>query len=555
MKSFYRKSLAFVFAILCAGLLAGMPRSAFGQNGAQPPIIDRELFFGDPEISGAQISPDGKFIAFVKPFKGTRNVWVKRTEEPFDAAKPITNDKSRPVTQYFWSRDGKYILFVQDKAGDQNYLVHAVNPAADPAAGEDVPAARNLTDAKGVRAAIYAVPRSEPETMYIGLNDRDRAWPDLHKVKISTGERTLVRKNTERITGWVFDRKDQLRLATRSADNGDTEVLRVDDNGFTKVYSCSVFESCGQVRYHKDGQRVYFETNKGANIGLTRVELFEAATGKEELVELDPLNHVDFGNADFSDVTEDLIATSYDDERQRIYWKDKGYEADYKLLQKKLPGKEINFGSGTKDERLFLIAAGSDTEPGERYLFDRNTKKLTLQYRIREKLNRDYLAPMTAVRYKSSDGLEIPAYLTLPKGVPARNLPAIVLPHGGPWGRDSWGYNGFAQFLANRGYAVLLPNFRASTGYGKKFLDAGNKQWGDKMQDDVTWGAKYLVAQGIADPKRIGIMGGSYGRLAHHPGRALTPEFHAHPRGPVRPAELHEVLGMLPVGHRRIVLD
>jgi dipeptidyl aminopeptidase/acylaminoacyl peptidase len=546
MKSFYRKSLAFVFAILCAGLLAGMPRSAFGQNGAQPPIIDRELFFGDPEISGAQISPDGKFIAFVKPFKGTRNVWVKRTEEPFDAAKPITNDKSRPIAQYFWSRDGKYILFVQDKAGDENYLVYAVNPAESPAAGEDVPAARNLTDAKGVRAAIYAVPRSEPDAIYIGLNDRDKAWHDLYKVKISTGERTLVRKNTERITGWVFDLKDQLRLATRSADNGDTEVLRVDDNGFTKVYSCNVFESCGPVRYQKDGQRVYFETNKGANLDLTRLELFDPATGKEELVESDPMNRVDFGGANFSEVTDDLIVTSYDDERTRLYWKDKGYEADYKLLQKKFPGKEIGFGSGTKDERLFLIVVNSDTEPGERYLFDRNTKKLTLQYRIREKLNRDYLAPMTAVRYKSSDGLEIPAYLTLPKGVPARNLPAIVLPHGGPWGRDSWGYNGFAQFLANRGYAVLLPNFRASTGYGKKFLDAGNKQWGDKMQDDVTWGAKYLVAQGIADPKRIGIMGGSYGGYATLAGVTFTPDLYAAAVDIVGPSNLVTLLETIP---------
>jgi len=545
MTSFYRKSLAFVFAVLCVGLLAATPRAAFGQNGA-PPLIDRELFFGDPEISGAQISPDGKFIAFVKPFKGTRNIWVKRTEEPFDAAKPITNDKSRPVTQYFWSRDGKYILFVQDKAGDENYLVYAVNPAESPAAGEDVPAARNLTDAKGVRAAIYAVPRSEPDAMYIGLNDRDKAWHDLYKVKISTGERTLVRKNTERITSWVFDLKDQLRLATRSADNGDTEILRVDDSGFTKVYSCNVFESCGPVRYHKDGQRVYFETNKGADIDLTRLELFDPATGKEELVESDPLNRVDFGAANFSEVTDDLIVTTYDDERGRLYWKDKGYEADYKLLQKKFPGKEIGFGSGTKDERLFLIGINSDTDPGERYLFDRNTKKLTLQYRIREKLNRDYLAPMTAVRYKSSDGLEIPAYLTLPKGVPAKNLPAIVLPHGGPWGRDSWGYNGFAQFLANRGYAVLLPNFRASTGYGKKFLDAGNKQWGDKMQDDVTWGAKYLVAQGIADPKRIGIMGGSYGGYATLAGVTFTPDLYAAAVDIVGPSNLVTLLETIP---------
>jgi dipeptidyl aminopeptidase/acylaminoacyl peptidase len=509
-----------------------------------PPIIDRELFFGDPEISGAQISPDGKFIAFVKPFKGTRNVWVKTTEAPFDSAKPITADKSRPVTQYFWSRDGKFILFAQDKGGDENYNVYAVNPSEGPAAGEDVPAARNLTDAKGIRALIYAVPRSEPDAIYIGINDRDKAWHDLYKIKISTGERTLVRQNSERITAWIFDLKDQLRMATRSAENGDTEVLRVDDKGFTKVYSCNVFESCGPIRYHKDGQRVYFQTNKGSD--LVRLELFNPTTGKEDLVEADPMNRVDFGGPIYSEVSDELVATTYNDERQRIYWKDKAFEKDYKLLESKLPGREIGFGSSTKDERLFLIVASSDVEPGERYLFDRDTKKLTLQYRGREKLNRAWLAPMKAVRYKSSDGLEIPAYLTLPVGVGPKNLPAIIFPHGGPWARDSWGYNSFAQFLANRGYAVLEPNFRGSTGYGKKFLDAGNKQWGDKMQDDLTWGAKYLVAEGIADPKRIGIMGGSYGGYATLAGVAFTPDVYSAAVSIVGPSNLITLLDSIP---------
>ena len=536
-----------LLGVLCALLLAApTTRSAFAQSNTAPPLIDRELFFGDPEISGAQISPDGKFIAFVKPFKGTRNVWVKRTEDPFETAKPITADMSRPISQYFWSRDGKYILFAQDKAGDENYNVYAVNPADTPAAGQDVPTARNLTDAKGVAANIYAVPRSEPDAIYVGLNDRDKAWHDLYKVKISTGERTLVRQNTERITGWVFDLKDQLRMATRSAENGDTEVLRVDDKGFTKVYSCNVFEACGPVQFHKDGQRVYFQTNKGASIDLIRLELFDPVTGKEELVEVDPLNRVDFGSASFSEVSNELIATTYDDDRVRIYWKDKSYEADYKLLQKQLPGKEIGLGSSTTDERLWLISAGSDTEPGERYLFDRKTKKLTFQYRIREKLPRTSLASMKAVRYKSSDGLEIPAYLTLPKGVDAKGLPAIVLPHGGPWGRDSWGYNGLAQFLANRGYAVLQPNFRASTGYGKKFLDAGNKEWGQKMQDDVTWGAKYLITEGIADPKRVGIMGGSYGGYATLAGVAFTPDAYAAGVSIVGPSNLITLLESIP---------
>src|SRR5262245_31824692 len=531
------------FLMLSVLMIVAVAAPVWAQS---PPLIDREILFGDPEISGAQISPDGAFIAFIKPFKGTRNIWVKKTAEPFDSAKPITADTKRPIPNYFWSQDGKYILFVQDKAGDENYNVYAVNPAESPASGQDVPTARNLTDVKGIRAFIYSVPRSEPDAIYVGLNDRDPAWHDLYKVKISTGDRTLVRKNTERITAYFFDLKDQLRLATRSAENGDTEVLRVDADKFTKVYSCNVFESCGPVRYHKDGERVYFQTNKGAGVDLVRLELWNPTTGKEELVESDPLKHVDFGNATFSEVSDELVSTTYDDERERIYWKDKAFEADYKNLQKQLAGKEIGFGSSTKDEKLWIISAYGDTDPGSTYLYDRNTKKITLQYQAREKLNRDYLAPMKAVKYPSSDGLEIPAYLTLPKGVAAKNLPAILLPHGGPWGRDSWGYDPFAQFLANRGYAVLQPNFRASTGYGKKFLDAGNKQWGDKMQDDVTWGAKYLIAQGIADPKKIGIMGGSYGGYATLAGVAFTPDVYAAAVSIVGPSNLITLLESIP---------
>ena len=543
----HSKLYVYIVAASCVALaLVLSPIRARAQLKDLPPIIDRELFFGDPEISGAQISPDGKFIAFVKPFKGTRNIWVKRTADAFDTAKPITADTTRPIPAYFWSRDGKYILFVQDKAGDENYLVYAVNPADAPAAGQDVPAARNLTDVKGVRAEIFAVPRSEPDAIYVGLNDRDKAWHDLYKVKISTGERTLVRQNTERIVSWTFDLKDQLRMASRVNDAGETEILRVDDKGFTKVYSCNVFETCGPVQFHKDGKRVYFITNKGAGIDLTRLELFDPVTGKEEVVESDPLNRVDFGGAEFSEVTDELVLTTYEDERKRYYWKDKSYEADYKLLQKQLPGKEIGLGSATKDEQTWLISAGSDTEPGERYLFDRRTKKLTFQYRIHEKLNRDFLASMQAVKYKSSDGLEVPAFLTLPKGVAPKNLPVVIFPHGGPWARDSWGYNSFAQFWANRGYAVLQPNFRGSTGYGKKFIDAGNKQWGDKMQDDITWGVKYLVAQGIADPKRIGIMGGSYGGYATLAGVTFTPDVYAAAVDYVGPSNLITLLETIP---------
>ena len=192
-----------------------------------PPLIDRDLFFGNPEISDAKLSPDGRFIAFIKPYKETGNIWVKRLAEPYTAARLMTADTKRPIASHYWSRDSKYVLFRQDKDGDENYNVYAVNPSEAPAAGADAPAARNLTDVKGARAFFYSRPKTNPDVILVGLNDRDAAWHDLYQVTISTGQRTLLRKNTERISGWVFDEAGTLRLATRTADNGDTDVLRV----------------------------------------------------------------------------------------------------------------------------------------------------------------------------------------------------------------------------------------------------------------------------------------------------------------------------------------
>jgi dipeptidyl aminopeptidase/acylaminoacyl peptidase len=514
-------------ALAASSLAAQTSNEKKASTAGLPPIIDRELIFGNPEIAGAQLSPDGKYVAFQKPWKDTRNVYVKGVNEPFSAARLLTTETKRPIAGFFWTRDGKYILYVKDNDGDENYNVYAVDPSASPVAGADAPASRDLTGLKGVRVELVDVPKNDPDVVYIGLNDRDKAWHDLYKLKISTGEKTLIRKNTERIEGWQFDLQGNLRLATRSAENGDTEILRVDSDKFSKIYSCNVFETCSVIRFQKDGKRAYMETNKGADMNLTALALFDPETGKTEIVESDPLKKVDFGGAFFSEATDELAFTVYVEDKPRYYFKDKAFGADFKWLDGKFPGKEVSLGSATLDEKTWLITASSDTEPGETYLFDRKGHKLALQYKIREKLLRADLAEMKPVHYKSSDGLEIPAYLTLPKGVPAKNLPAIIFPHGGPWGRDYWGYNGYAQFFANRGYAVLSMNFRGSTGYGKKFEDAGNQQWGRKMQDDVTWGVKYLVDEGIADPKRVGIFGGSYGGYATLAGVAFTPDLYA----------------------------
>ena len=531
----FKRILIFTFLVVFSAFLNV---KTFAQ---MPALVDRELFFGNPEIAGAQISPDGKFIAFIKPLNDVRNVWVKGVNDSFDKAKPLTEEKKRPVGGYFWSWDNK-ILFVKDNDGDENFNVYTVNPGD---AADGIPKAKNLTNAAKVQTAIYAVPKTEPDYIYIGINDRDQAWHDLYKVRISTGEKTLLRKNTDRLTGWVFDNADKLRLATRSAANGDTEVLKVDGDKFTKIYSCNVYESCAPVRFHKNNKLVYMETNRG-NPDLVQLVLFDPETQKEEIVETDPLKRVDFGSAVFSELTGELIVTTYNDEKTRRYWKDQTFEADYKFLQGKLQNAEISLGSSTKDENLWIVNAFSDTDPGTTYLFDRRAKKLTKQYTSRENLPRSALSPMKPIRYKSSDGLEIPAYLTLPKGAGEKNLPLLVIPHGGPWSRDSWGFNSLAQFFANRGYAVLSPNFRGSTGYGKKFIDAGNNEWGDKMQDDITWGVKYLVATGIADPKRVGILGGSYGGYATLAGVTYTPDLYAAAVAIVAPSNLNTLLGSIP---------
>src|SRR6202050_5945994 len=258
--------------LLCLALtVASLPAQSANHDkipssAGLPPLIDRELIFGNPEISGAQLSPDGKYLAFQKPWKDTRNIYVKGVDEPFSAARLLTAELKRPIPGYLWSRDSKLILYVKDNDGDENYNVYAVDPAAKPAPGSDAPASRDLTGLKGIRVQLVDVPKNDPDVVYIGLNDRDKSWHDLYKLKLSTGEKTLLRKNADRISAWHFDLAGQLRLAERVADNGDQEILRVDANGFTPIYSCSVFEECAPVRFHKDSRRVYMKTNKGDDV-------------------------------------------------------------------------------------------------------------------------------------------------------------------------------------------------------------------------------------------------------------------------------------------------
>jgi dipeptidyl aminopeptidase/acylaminoacyl peptidase len=513
---------------------------------ALPPLIDREIFFGDPEISGGQLSPDGRWVSFMKPLDGIRNIWVKAIDEPFEAARPMTADSLRPIQGYFWSRDSKVILFVQDQGGNENFHVYAVDPSAAAAEGMTVPAARDLTPLENVRAAIYAVPENDPAHVLVGLNDRDASVHDVYRLDILSGERELVLRNDQNVAQWAADLDGNLRLGIRQTEEGGWEILRVDGPTLTTIYTCNEQESCFPDRFHKDGRRVYLQTNKGEG-DLIRLELMDVETGETELVEVDPEGEADFGEAIFSNATEELIATAYLGDRTRYYPKDDAFARDLERIGEVLPEGEYGFRSMTEDDRYVLVAVDSDVDPSSTYVYDRETGEAELLYRTRPEVPTEQMAAMRPVRYTARDGIEIPAYLTVPQGVEAKDLAVVVLPHGGPWARDFWGFDGFAQFLANRGYAVLMPNFRGSTGYGKEFLNLGNEQWGTgTMQHDISDGVQWLIDQGIADPEKVAIMGGSYGGYATLAGLAFTPDLYAAGVDIVGPSNIITLLNSIP---------
>ncbi|MGF1522545.1 MAG: alpha/beta fold hydrolase [Leptolyngbyaceae cyanobacterium] len=549
MKRFQLGAGLILISVSGIGLGVNSPLVSLGMNRAiaaetpvaqdtLPPLLDRELFFGDPEIIGAQLSPDGRFLAFQKPLDGVMNVWVKGIDEPMEAARPVTADTERPIHIYFWSADGRYILYAQDQGGNENFQLYAVEP-------ESLSETRNLTPIDGISAQIYGVPKQTPNEIIIGLNDRDPRFHDVYRLDLTTGERTLIIQNDDNVAGWMADSQGEVRVAYRQTPEGANETLVVNDGAMTPVYICAIEETCYPVHFHPDGQQVYLATNRDQD--LIQLELLDLTTGQSQLVEADPENQVDFGEAVFSEATDELIATAYVGDRVRIYPQDDDFAADFAFLQQQFPDDELSLASLTQDDQLALIGVQSDVNPGAMYLFDRNAQTLEKLYDYRPEIASDSLATMQPVRYTARDGLEIPAYLTLPPGVASEDLPVIIFPHGGPWARDVWGYNPFAQFLANRGYAVFQPNFRGSTGYGKDFLNAGNYEWGTgAMQHDITDGVQYLIDEGIADPERVGIFGASYGGYATLAGLAFTPERYAAGASFVGPSNLITLLDSIP---------
>jgi dipeptidyl aminopeptidase/acylaminoacyl peptidase len=511
---------ALLGAIATSGAADAQRRPA-GRPASPPPIIPLTHFFDNPEVAGAQISPDGRWLAVLKPYRGKLNVHVRALGRA-GAERRLTSDTTRPVTGYFWSADSRYVLYAQDKGGNENFHVYRVAIA-----GTGVPEARDLTPYEGVRAVIFAVPRELPDRILIGLNKRAPTAFDAYWLNLATGDTTIAAQNPGRILGYLLDKQNALRAAAGSNEQGGTDIYAKapDQTEWRKVASYPATENVAPLRVHPDGRRLYMSSDHGET-NLSQLVLLDLETGATTPVESDPEKAVDFGAAVFSDVTDSLLATVYVADTARIYPKNERFARDIANI-KRLHDGTPGISSMTRDEMKYIVSFDSPTDPGATYLYDRNTGRAQFLFRPRPWLVPRQLAPMQPVSFKAGDGLTIHGYLTAPVGVPRRNLPLVLVVHGGPWARDNWGYDPEAQLLANRGYAVLQVNYRGSTGYGKAFYNAAVKEWAGKMHSDLIDGVRWTIKEGIADSARVAIYGGSYGGYATLVGLTFTPEVFA----------------------------
>ena len=498
------------------------------------PLVPRDVLFGNPERTSPRISPDGTRLAYIAPVDGVLNVWVGAVGS--DDFTPVTNDTDRGIRAYFWAHDNRHLLYVQDKGGDENWRLYDVDL--------DTGATRDLTPFDGVQAQVVASDKRFPTELLVGLNKDNPELHDVYHLDLETGELTKRVENPGFI-GWVVDTQLRVRGAVLPRPDGGSEIVARsgDDGEWESVLSVGTDDalSTGPVAFTADGNSLYLSSSLGANAArLVRLDL---ASGETEVLAEDP-------QYDVSDVMihpddRRVQMVSFTRARTEHEVLDPSIAADVEAIQGIQEG-EVSFLGRDHADRTWLVAFVADDGPVTYHSWDRETKKATFLFEHQPALSRYTLASMEPFSFTARDGLTIHGYLTFPPGAERRDLPTVLTVHGGPWSRDAWGFDPEAQWLANRGYLCVQVNFRGSTGYGKDFLNAGNKEWGAKMHDDLIDAVEHVVAQGWADRERVAISGGSYGGYAALAGATFTPDVFRCAVDVVGPSNLKTLIESIP---------
>ncbi len=499
-----------------------------------PPLIPRDVLFGNPEKASPQLSPDGVRLGWLAPdTKNVLQVWVKTVGK--DDEKIVTADKKRGIRQFFWAQDNRTLLYVQDNDGDENFHVYGV----DLASGN----VRDYTPFQGVRAGLLDTNPDFPDEILVEMNLRSRELMDVHRLNLRTGALVLDTENPGDVAGWGTDAKFRVRAAQVQTPDGGTEIRVRDDakapwRTLLKVGPEEILEF---EDFSYDGKSAVLKTSVGSD--TARLVSRDLATGVEKVLAVSP--EVDAGDIVIQPRTHVVQAVSFAPGRSTWKVLDPSVQADFDALAKLHPG-DFAITNRTTDDGAWLVAYTWDRGPVTWYRWDRAAKKGTHLITARPKLEGLPLAAMTPVVIKSRDGLSLHSYLTLPVGVSPKGLPTVLFVHGGPWARDTWGYDPYAQWFANRGYACLQVNYRGSTGFGKKFLNAGDRQWGLRMHDDLVDAARWVVAEGYSDPKKIAVFGGSYGGYAALAAATFTPDVFACNVDIVGPSNLRTLIASIP---------
>jgi dipeptidyl aminopeptidase/acylaminoacyl peptidase len=505
-------ALALSFALPLPAQAAGIPKAY--------PIPD---FFSNPEKAYFRLSADGQTLGFMQPVSvdGNQrrlNVFVQtlKGSQPLGEPRRLTNETARDINIYSWKGSHR-ILYVKDFGGDENFHVVSV----DVKSGK----VTDLTPGDKVRAEVLDELPDDPNHILVTHNRRNAEIFDVYRIDLRSGKESLVAKNPGDITGWKTDHAGRVRVATRT-DGLKTSLLyrATDADEFKPIITTDYKTDVEVAAFSADNKRLYAISNRGRD-KKALVTIDPARPDEEQVVFVHP--DVDLGGATWSRLRKKITEANYVTARIERKFFDSATERLYQRLAAKVPGMEVTLQSLTKAEDKFIVAAANDRTPGTRYIYDLKADSLSVLAEINPKIPAADMAPQKPVSYRSRDGLTINGYLTLPVGREPKDLACVVHPHGGPWARDVWGYNPEVQFLANRGYCVLQLNFRGSTGYGRQFWEASFGQWGLKMQDDITDGVQWLIQQGVADAKRVGIYGASYGGYATLAGVTFTPELYA----------------------------